>query len=111
MSERLREEGDRSVEEELRSEHGSLERGAVGPSDRRPAARLSTLRPGESGLVREVGGRGVLRQRLLDMGLVPDVVIRVERWAPTGDPIWVSVEGSHLALRKSEAASVLVARP
>jgi Fe2+ transport system protein FeoA len=57
-----------------------------------------------------VGGRGPIRQRLLDMGLMPDASIRVERWAPAGDPIWVSIDGSHLALRKSEAAAVLVAR-
>jgi Fe2+ transport system protein FeoA len=42
------------------------------------------------------------------MGLLPDVVIRVERVAPVGDPVWISLQGSQIALRRKEAETVLV---
>jgi Fe2+ transport system protein FeoA len=44
------------------------------------------------------------------MGLLPDVVTRLERVAPTGDPVWISLEGSQIALRRKEAASVLITK-
>jgi DtxR family Mn-dependent transcriptional regulator len=84
------------------------------PVDRKSATdgslSLSKLKPGERARIMQVIAKGPTRQRLLDTGLLPDIVVQVERLAPTGDPIWISLDGSHLALRKSEAASVLVAR-
>jgi DtxR family Mn-dependent transcriptional regulator len=70
---------------------------------------LSKLKPGERGRIMQVIAKGPARQRLLDTGLLPDVVVQVERLAPAGDPVWISLDGSHLAIRKSEAASILVA--
>ncbi len=71
---------------------------------------LLKLEPGEEGRVKQVNAEGAIRQRLLDMGLLPDVTLRVERLAPTGDPIWISCKGSQLALRRKEAESVLITR-
>ena len=71
---------------------------------------LLALMPGQEGKVRQVSARGAVRQRLLDMGLLPDVVTRMERVAPTGDPVWISLEGSQIALRRKEAASVLITK-
>ena len=71
--------------------------------------QISKLRPGQRARVHGVGGSGAIRQRLLDMGLVPDADIEIERLAPTGDPIWIRLDGYQLSLRKSEAATVLVA--
>ena len=69
---------------------------------------ISNLRPGEQGKVSQVNARGAVRQRLLDMGLLPDVIVRVERLAPTGDPVWISLKGSQIALRRNEAEAVLI---
>ena len=69
---------------------------------------VSDLRPGQQGKVSHVNARGAVRQRLLDMGLLPDVVIRVERLAPTGDPVWISLKGFQIALRRKEAKAVLI---
>lgn len=69
---------------------------------------LSQVQPGREAVVKTVGGRGALRQRLLDMGILPEVRIEVERLAPTGDPIWIRIQGYQLSLRKGEAESVLV---
>ena len=35
----------------------------------------------------KVGGEGELRCRLLDMGLIPKTIVRVQKVAPMGDPI------------------------
>jgi len=70
--------------------------------------RLSRLTPGREGRIRQVQAEGAVRQRLLDMGLLPDVTVQVERTAPSGDPVWISLQGSQMALRKKEADSVLV---
>ena len=67
---------------------------------------LDKLRSGEEGTVNQVGGHGAIRQRILDMGILPGVTVRVERVAPTGDPIWIRVQGFQLSLRKQEAHSI-----
>jgi Fe2+ transport system protein FeoA len=61
---------------------------------------LSHLGPGERGRVTQVTGAGAIRQRLLDMGIIPDVELEVERRGPTGDPIWIKLQGFQLSLRK-----------
>lgn len=52
------------------------------------AKRVSELQPGERGTVNQVNAGGAIRQRLLDMGLLPGVVVRVERLAPAGASTW-----------------------
>lgn len=74
----------------------------------KPEKSIADLKPGESGRVRQINTSGAIRQRLLDMGLLPDVVIRIERVAPTGDPIWIKLRGYQLSLRMNEARAVLV---
>jgi DtxR family Mn-dependent transcriptional regulator len=70
---------------------------------------LKELQPGERGRVTRVDGVGAIRQRLLDMGIMPDLLIELERVSPAGDPIWIKFQGSQLSLRRKEAESVLVA--
>lgn len=62
----------------------------------------------QAGKVTRVRGMGPLRQRLMDMGLVPGAEIKVVRFAPLGDPIEYQVKGYHLSLRKHEAQHILV---
>jgi DtxR family Mn-dependent transcriptional regulator len=69
---------------------------------------LSDLRIGQSGIVVKVGGKGQIRQRMMDMGLVPGSEIKVIRKAPLGDPIEFSIKGYNLSLRKSEAGDIEV---
>ena len=44
----------------------------------------------------------------MDMGVTPGSEIKVERYAPLGDPIQISLRGYNLSLRKSEAALITV---
>jgi ferrous iron transport protein A len=50
------------------------------------------------------------RNRLLSMGLTPGTAFRVERDAPLGDPVEISLRGFRLSLRREEAAALRVRR-
>lgn len=69
---------------------------------------LSELKPGQVGKVTKISGKGQVHRRILDMGIVKDTEIEVERVAPLGDPIEIKVKGYHLSLRKEEAANIFV---
>lgn len=69
---------------------------------------LSELEPPEKGRIVRVGGKGEIRRRLLDMGVVTGSVVEVERVAPLGDPVQIKVKGYDLALRKEEAEKIQV---
>ena len=64
---------------------------------------LSQLKPGEKGVVEKIVGRGMIHRRIVDMGIVPGASIKVEKFAPLGDPMEIKVKGFNLSLRKSEA--------
>ncbi len=63
---------------------------------------LKELKPGESGTVKSIGEKGVMRRRLMDMGVTPGVSVRVIKIAPLGDPIEVNIRGYALSLRKRD---------
>lgn len=69
---------------------------------------LADLTPGESGMVVGIDSKGMLGQRLVDMGLYPGVAAKVVRRAPLGDPIEVDAEGALVNLRREEARFVRV---
>ena len=55
-----------------------------------------------------VSGTGPVTKRLMEMGIVPGVLVRVVKAAPFGDPIEVRVRGYNLAMRRNEAESIEV---
>jgi len=73
-----------------------------------PMFLLSVLKPGEKATVHKINGDQALRQKFLDMGLSRGQEIIVERVAPLGDPIEITIRGYSLSLRKSEAELVIV---
>jgi ferrous iron transport protein A len=66
------------------------------------------LKAGDSAQISQVLGGGSIRQRLLDMGLLPKQVVRLKRFASRGGPVWIELNGTHLALRRAEASAVLM---
>ena len=68
--------------------------------------KLDELPIGHAGLIVKVGGEGVLRCRLLDMGLIPQTKVTVTKVAPMGDPMELSLRGYVLTLRKEDANSI-----
>lgn len=69
---------------------------------------LSELKLMRRAIITEVGGEGVLRRRLLDMGLTPGTAVLVRKRAPLGDPIELSLRGYELTLRLEEAEKIHV---
>ena len=72
--------------------------------------KLSDLKVGETGVVKDVLGSGAIHRRLLSMGILPGAVIRVVRASPLGDPIVYEIRGFFISLRKKEAEYVEVDR-
>ncbi len=69
---------------------------------------LAELEIGKSGTIQRVGGEGLLRCRLLDMGLIPKTKVTVQRIAPMGDPMEIRLRGYELTLRLEDAAKIEV---
>ena len=69
---------------------------------------LDELPVGRSAVITAVGGEGVLRCRLLDMGLIPQTRVRVSKVAPMGDPMELQLRGYVLTLRKEDARSITI---
>lgn len=67
---------------------------------------LDSIKPGQSGVISTIGGQGLLRRRLLDMGLTPNTRVKVRKVAPMGDPIELSLRSYILTIRKEEAAKI-----
>ena len=67
---------------------------------------LKDLEIGKSAVIRSVGGKGVLRQHFLDMGMIPGAEVTVVKFAPMGDPMELQVHGYELTLRLAEAEQI-----
>ena len=72
------------------------------------AMTLQELPVGETACVAGVRGSNDISKRLMEMGVVPGVRVRVVKTAPFGDPMEIRLLGYNLALRQNEAASVEV---
>lgn len=68
--------------------------------------KLSELGVGKSGRIVKVNGEGILRDRLLDMGLTPRTMVKIQKRAPLGDPIEITLRGYELTIRLEEAAQI-----
>ena len=67
---------------------------------------LDKLGVGQSARIKTVEGEGQRRQHFLDMGLIPDAIIKLVKYAPLGDPMEIMVHGYALTLRKADAALI-----
>ncbi len=69
---------------------------------------LTSLPIGAIAKVLSVNGDNPITKRLMEMGVVPGVSVRVVKSAPFGDPLEIRVRGYHLAMRKTEANQIEV---
>jgi ferrous iron transport protein A len=69
--------------------------------------QLSKLAIGQSAVIQSFTDEE-MSLKLLEMGCLPGEIVRIERIAPLGDPIAVSVSGYLLSMRKEEAATIIV---
>jgi Fur family transcriptional regulator, ferric uptake regulator len=77
-------------------------------SDIQSSMMLSQMKTGQEGIILKVAGKGVLRRRLLEMGINRGSTIYVEKYAPLKDPIEIVIKGYHVSLRVSEATNIFV---
>ena len=69
---------------------------------------LTNLPVGQDARVTAVKGNGSVTRRLMEMGVIPGVALKVIKMAPFGDPIEVRLRGYSLAMRRSEADAIEV---
>ena len=69
---------------------------------------LDKIGIGQSAVIKTVGGKGSRRQHFLDMGVIPDAVVKLVKYAPMGDPMEVMIHGYALTLRKADAKLIEV---
>ncbi len=69
---------------------------------------LSTLRLGEKSNVVHLDVKGLLRRRILDLGIVPGTVLTCIGKAPAGDPIAYLVRNTVIALRSEDACQIYI---
>lgn len=67
---------------------------------------LSEMPTGSRCVILKVHGHGGFRHRILEMGFVRGETVQVLRNAPLLDPVEYEVMGSHVSLRRSEAANI-----
>ena len=69
---------------------------------------LAEIPLGRTATIKRVDGPRTFRRRLLEMGLVPGVEVRVVTIAPLGDPLQIEVRGGQWSIRRAEAAQIEV---
>lgn len=69
---------------------------------------LKDVNIGDKARVVKLHGEGALRRRIMDMGITKNVEIFVQKAAPLGDPIEITVRGYELSLRKADAEMIEV---
>ena len=69
---------------------------------------LNDVKVGETCIVERLNDKGEIRRRIMDMGITKGAQISVDKIAPLGDPIDITLRGYHLSLRRSDAANIEV---
>lgn len=69
---------------------------------------LDKLKPGQECKLVDVHLSGADGQRLMDMGFMPGIQIKVLRNAPLTDPVELEIRGYNVSLRHSEAKYIEV---
>ncbi len=66
---------------------------------------VANLRRGQKGVIKEFAD-GILPIKLLELGCLPGNEIELVQVAPLKDPIYINVNGTHIAIRRSMAALI-----
>ncbi|MCG7585119.1 ferrous iron transport protein A [Photobacterium sp. OFAV2-7] len=69
---------------------------------------LNDTLPNQTVVVLRHHATGVIRQRLMDLGIMPQAQVTMVRSAPLGDPIEIKIDNTHVSLRRAEAAGIEV---
>ena len=69
---------------------------------------LRQVKVGDTVRVVKLHGEGVVKRRIMDMGLTKGVEVHIRKVAPLGDPVEVNVRGYELSSRKADAEMIEV---
>lgn len=69
---------------------------------------LNQAKVGDCVKVIKLHSEGALKRRIMDMGITKGVSITVNKLAPLGDPMELTVRGYELSLRKADAERIEV---
>ena len=69
---------------------------------------LSDLAVGATCKIASVELAGLIRRRILDLGILPGTKVKCVRRSPSGDPIAFQVRGTTIALRDVDASSIKI---
>jgi len=68
---------------------------------------LADLKKGEHAVITDVSSTEI-PLKLLEMGCLPGNNVQLVQMAPFADPMYLNINGSHLAIRKETAVHVLI---
>ncbi|MCL6266906.1 FeoA family protein [Flagellimonas myxillae] len=66
---------------------------------------VAELGLGQKGIIKEFSD-SILPIKLLELGCLPGNTVEVVQVAPLNDPIYINVNGSHIAIRRSLAMQI-----
>lgn len=69
--------------------------------------RLSQIETGKKAVIVSLENDDILL-KLMEMGCLPGEIITIEKKAPWGDPISITISGYQLSLRANEAEKIIV---
>ena len=70
---------------------------------------IGNLKIGEKGIIEEFS-LDLIPLSLLEMGCLPGKEVRLLQVAPLNDPLYIKVNGSHLAIRKEMANRIKISK-
>lgn len=68
---------------------------------------LADLKKGERGIIKEISSNKV-PLKLLEMGCLPGNEVQLLQLAPFKDPLYLNINGSHLAIRLETAKLIII---
>ena len=68
---------------------------------------LAQLKRGERGIITDVSSIHI-PLKLLEMGCLPGNSVELVQVAPFQDPMYLNINGSHLAIRKETASYIII---
>ena len=71
---------------------------------------LAQLKRGQHGIIADVSSIHI-PLKLLEMGCLPGNLVELVQVAPFADPMYLNINGTHLAIRKETALHILIDLP
>ena len=68
---------------------------------------LAELKRGQQAVIADVSSK-YIPLKLLEMGCLPGNLVELVQVAPFSDPMYLNINGTHLAIRKETAIHILI---